>query len=1216
MSRKPISSIIAVVIVISVIGSSQRATTASTLPALRATAAPAAAGDGISFVTPNNVLRTVDSPSFGISQLTKGDFNSDGALDLVGTGIKQRASDLNNGFVYLSLGNGDGSFQGAMQLRPLSVVLRGYPADPGTFCPVARDFNGDGKLDIATAAQSLKTVAVMLGRGDGSFQPQVMTTTFPYDVNCINAADLNGDGVLDIVARNSPNKKIMVAFGAGNGGFQTPVSYDAHSAVDGISLGDVNNDGKVDIVYQGYGELKFGLMLNNGSGAFPAAPQQISVGGTTMYSLALADYTGDGKLDVFAIGADCNRGGPSCNYGILVQGNGNGTFQTPPPGNYIDSLTDGDRLDTSGDNAPPDLNADGKPDVLILNMAANENTVTTLISTGSGFTNRRRWVASSGTSRATRGLDNVFVVAAVAGDFSGDGNADLAIARIAGGNIYASPGGIGLILGEGNGEFAAPRMTENGFSLGAPERRTLALADFTGDGKLDLLNTSRGTPVLQTGIGNGTFMTTGLTAPSGPGAYPGITIGDINGDGKLDFVFRQGGVGAVPAVAINSGSGTFSLTSFRSFISSPAGSGCCQTQALGDFNGDGKLDLALRDRNGIEIFLYPFPTNPAVDSTPFFTITSTQAGDASAVELYAGDLDGDGKIDLLNHSFNAPTDNLEFRKGNGNGTFGAAVSVGSGYGPVINMLLRDLDGDGKLDLLTSGNAIYFAKGLGDGSFLSPVKITDNYDSPQTQLADLNGDGALDIVSAYSNSGIQVFASAGNGTFGPPIYLPKGHYGITGVLVGDLNGDGKPDIITAYYGYGNTRFQHPVLLNNSGPHADLVMDLKASRASVTTNTSVRFIATITNTGGSTAPTVTLRSLLPTSAWTLESAEASQGSCTNASGVVSCVVGSMPFSTTQVVTITAQPLVPGQLAATASVSSGLADPDLGDNSAAATVLVATAPTWVSGGAGGGGSISTATGSVSSNTNGKPVVRMARTKRSPLLISFKMNKLNLPGVNSTNVRTTIIKVRIRYANGYDMVETVISDSESGWDYTIPGDDLVTGPVDIDVIICGTSCGDLDDVIVEWPWFDVELYDPSGIVSDRATGQSIVNATVTLYKVPGALPDEGNVTKQCRTINTRPGGSGGNWDSLPAANLASGVLPDLLFDPGEISPVINPQQTNSIGYYGWNVAKGCWFIKVEATGYKTVISPLVGVPPAVTDLNIKLDKNGGTVFLPFLRK
>ena len=197
------------------------------------------------------------------------------------------------------------------------------------------------------------------------------------------------------------------------------------------------------------------------------------------------------------------------------------------------------------------------------------------------------------------------------------------------------------------------------------------------------------------------------------------------------------------------------------------------------------------------------------------------------------------------------------------------------------------------------------------------------------------------------------------------------------------------------------------------------------------------------------------------------------------------------------------------------------------------------------------------------------------------------------------------------------MINTTSSSWQVTIPGPSIVKGPIIIVVIVCGTTCGDSDDVIIEWPYVDIVLIDPSGIVSDKATGKPIPDATVTLYRVPGALPDEGSVTKQCRTVNTRPGGTGGNWDSLPAASLASGMLPDLLFDPAEISPIVNPQTTNDIGHFGWDVVKGCWFVKVEAPGYATKISAVVGVPPAVLDLNIKLEKSGGfKVFLPLVRR
>jgi hypothetical protein len=263
------------------------------------------------------------------------------------------------------------------------------------------------------------------------------------------------------------------------------------------------------------------------------------------------------------------------------------------------------------------------------------------------------------------------------------------------------------------------------------------------------------------------------------------------------------------------------------------------------------------------------------------------------------------------------------------------------------------------------------------------------------------------------------------------------------------------------------------------------------------------------------------------------------------------------------------------------------------------------------------SSASGSAGPNANGTPVIIMSENNVKPVPISVRIDKSKLPnGIpNTSQVRVGVIYRGVTYT----MVETIINVNISVWTVTIPPDVIVLGPEDV-IIRVWIPYVDVDhetgELVVDWVLTRIQLIDPSGIVSDRATGKPIVGATVTLYKVPGAMPDEGGVTKQCRTINTRPGGAGGNWDSLPPANLASGVLPNLFFDPGEISPVVNPQTTSSEGRYAWDVVKGCWFIKVEAAGYKTVISPLVGVPPEVKDLNIKMDKQGVKVFLPFLRK
>jgi len=147
--------------------------------------------------------------------------------------------------------------------------------------------------------------------------------------------------------------------------------------------------------------------------------------------------------------------------------------------------------------------------------------------------------------------------------------------------------------------------------------------------------------------------------------------------------------------------------------------------------------------------------------------------------------------------------------------------------------------------------------------------------------------------------------------------------------------------------------------------------------------------------------------------------------------------------------------------------------------------------------------------------------------------------------------------------------------------------------------------------------LYDPSGFVTDAQTGLPISGATVTLYRAPSLQPDARSETRGCRTVNTRPGGMGGSWNSLPPANSGLGVLEDALFTPAQIDPAVNPQLSDDRGHFGWNVVTGCWYVVVSAPGHTSKVSPLVGVPPEVTDLNIALEPGTSfRVYLPLVVK
>ncbi|NJM40916.1 MAG: hypothetical protein HC853_09145 [Anaerolineae bacterium] len=140
--------------------------------------------------------------------------------------------------------------------------------------------------------------------------------------------------------------------------------------------------------------------------------------------------------------------------------------------------------------------------------------------------------------------------------------------------------------------------------------------------------------------------------------------------------------------------------------------------------------------------------------------------------------------------------------------------------------------------------------------------------------------------------------------------------------------------------------------------------------------------------------------------------------------------------------------------------------------------------------------------------------------------------------------------------------------------------------------GCVDTGDDIVT-----PELFDPSGVIRDSNSQLPIANATVTLYRVPAALPDTPTQTRNCRTLDTR---GGSDWGNVSAGS--GGLFEQPGFTPAQISPNVNPQITGADGRYGWNVVTGCWYVTVSAPGYLPKISALVGVPPEVTDLDLSL--------------
>lgn len=95
----------------------------------------------------------------------------------------------------------------------------------------------------------------------------------------------------------------------------------------------------------------------------------------------------------------------------------------------------------------------------------------------------------------------------------------------------------------------------------------------------------------------------------------------------------------------------------------------------------------------------------------------------------------------------------------------------------------------------------------------------------------------------------------------------------------------------------------------------------------------------------------------------------------------------------------------------------------------------------------------------------------------------------------------------------------------------------------------------------------------------------------------------------------NGDTWDNEPAANPHLSAALNGTIDTALMSPNVNPQRTDVGGRYGWDVAEGCYYVLVTATGYADKVSPIVGVPPAVTDLHLKLTPLR-SIFLPVISR
>ena len=359
---------------------------------------------------------------------------------------------------------------------------------------------------LVLASLLLNGISAQAGCPAASFGPARSFLSGGADPFSIVTGDFNGDGKPDLAVANAgtePDSSVSILLGNGDGTFQTHVDYYAGSDPDSIAVADFNGDGKLDVVVASPPDLAVWVLLGNGDGTFQPAVNYAA--GMGAGRLVTGDFNGDGKPDVLV------GGGSPPGFSVLL-GKGDGTFQPP-----------------------------------------------VLYSDGAGY----------------------FAGHVAVGDFNNDGKLDLA-----GDGDGPEHNGLHVFLGNGDGTFQKPVQYSLATSNAA---RWTAVGDLNGDGIPDLAAASAPDVVVLLGRGDGTFLP-GVTYPLGgkfaAGALPSsVIIADFNVDGKPDLAVADN-VGAAVSVLLGNGDGSFQ-PAVRFGV--PTGAFSLTTA---DFNGDGSADLA------------------------------------------------------------------------------------------------------------------------------------------------------------------------------------------------------------------------------------------------------------------------------------------------------------------------------------------------------------------------------------------------------------------------------------------------------------------------------------------------------------------------------------------------------------------------------------------------------------------------------------------------
>jgi hypothetical protein len=715
------------------------------------------------------------------------------------------------------------------------------------------DLDGDGKLDITVANVNSNSVSVLRNTSSSgaiSFAAKLDFTTGTQPTS-VSVGDFDGDGKLDLAVANEISNSISVfrnASSIGTISFATKVDFTTGTNPLFISTGDFDGDGKLDLTVANFYSRSVSVFRNTGSsGTISYAAKVDFTTGLYPRSISISDLNGDGKIELTVLESD--------SFCVLRNTSSSGTISFAAKvdfttGTIFNGISTGD------------LDGDGKPDIVVTYGSSNKVSVirnleglclptitslippsaaigTTVIITGTNFnTIPSNNIVFFGSTKATVSAGtatSLTVIVPIGASYQ-----PISITNIGTGlTTYSSKPFIATFPCSGSITSTSFAAKVDFATVTNP--KSISTGDLDGDGKTDLAVVNSDSNSVSLFLNTSSSGTISYAAKvdftTGNSPYS-VSIGDIDGDGKLDLAVANSGFNTVSVFRNTSSIGTISFATKVDFTTSTGPTSI----STGDFDGDGKTDLAVINYNSNTISVF---RNTGSSGTISFAAKVDFTTGTNPISISKGDFDGDGKTDFAVVNFSSNSLSVLRNTGSiGTISFADKVDFITGTRP-FSVSTGDFDGDGKSDLAvgcTLGSisvSVYRNTGSSGTISFTRVNILSGSASFCISIADLNGDGKIDLAVANNNdftvSVLRNTGSSGTVSFAAKVDFTTGS-SPTSISIGDLDGDGKLDL--AVINYNNVS-----VLRNT---VSIPITINASATLVCTGDSV----TLTGGGGNT------------------------------------------------------------------------------------------------------------------------------------------------------------------------------------------------------------------------------------------------------------------------------------------------------------------------------------------------------------------------------